>query len=144
VEHGMNVKYFVDDREKDPIRKTLCENAPNVAVVTDDAKQFRILLRTTRRSQYLIDQLLAESGGMCFVPGCGFDDIFPPLVGGRSQSLPVQTPRSFSFQLICGDARVWIATEIVESLIEDCFLLRREIRILNFDRATHQLLSFRE
>src|SRR6266478_5991402 len=26
-----------------------------------------------------IDQLLAESGGMCFVPGCGFDDIFHRL-----------------------------------------------------------------
>jgi len=38
VEHGMNVKYFVDDRKKDPIGKTLCENAPDVAVATDDAK----------------------------------------------------------------------------------------------------------
>jgi hypothetical protein len=37
--------------------------------------------------------------------------------------------------LICGYARVRIAAEIVEPLVEDCFLLRCEVRVLDLNGA---------
>jgi hypothetical protein len=79
VKNCMNVERLANHREKDPIRETLRENAPHIALATDDAKQFRILLRTMRRREYLVDQLLAESGSMRLVPGCGLNDIFHRL-----------------------------------------------------------------
>jgi hypothetical protein len=38
VEHGVDVERFADDREKDPVRKTPCENAADIVVAMDDAK----------------------------------------------------------------------------------------------------------
>jgi hypothetical protein len=55
VKDRVNVKRFADDREKDAVRKPICENAPDVTVATNDVKQFRIISSSIERSQYLID-----------------------------------------------------------------------------------------
>jgi hypothetical protein len=38
VEDSVNVQSFASDREEDTIWKTICENASDVAVATNDAK----------------------------------------------------------------------------------------------------------
>jgi hypothetical protein len=55
VEDSVNVESFASDREEDTIWKAICENAPDVTVATNDAKQFRIISGSIERSQYLID-----------------------------------------------------------------------------------------
>jgi len=55
VKDRVNVKRFADDREKDSVRKTVCEHASNLSIAMNNAKQLRIILRAVCRSQYLVD-----------------------------------------------------------------------------------------
>jgi hypothetical protein len=38
VKNRVNVERFADNREEDPVGKTICENAPNVSVAMNDAE----------------------------------------------------------------------------------------------------------
>ena len=56
----------------------------------------------------------------------------------------LQSPQNFIFELFCGDARVWVLTEICQPLVQYCLFLGGQIRAFEFNGATDELLTFCE
>lgn len=76
MQNSVDVDYVINDREKDPVGKSLGQNAPHPIANTQNGEQMRRLLGATKRFDYFVCQFLTESHASAFIPRRCLGNIF--------------------------------------------------------------------